>query len=135
MAAMSGLPWVSVPVLSSTTVSICPACSIAAAFLNHTPCRTATPMPAMMAAGVAKPSAQGQATTSTATACTRALVALPVNSHVAIKVSAAMDKTVGTNTAAALSASRAMGALLPCASASAFIMSPSSVLLPNCSAR
>jgi hypothetical protein len=44
------------------------ASSSASASLIRMPCRAATPVPAMMAAGVARPSAQGQAITSTATA-------------------------------------------------------------------
>ena len=132
---MSGLPCVSVPVLSNTTVLIEPAISNAAAFLNHTPCRTACPIPAIIAAGVAKPTAHGHATTNTATARTIAVVKSLVINQLIIKVKTEIDNTVGTNTAATLSAKRAIGALLPCASASAAVMSPKSVSLPNCSAR
>ena len=92
-------------------------------------------MPTIIAAGVARPSAHGQAITKTATACISATVQSPFTSQVAIKVRSAMPTTAGTNTAAALSATRAIGALLPCASDSAFIMSPSRVWLPSCVAR
>ena len=68
-----------VPVLSSTTVSIVPAASKACASLNQTPERAATPMPAMMAAGVASPNAQGQAITSTDTARMSAVSNAPKN--------------------------------------------------------
>ena len=68
MATSCGLPSVSVPVLSkATSVTRC-ATSSASASLIKIPCRAATPVPAMMAVGVASPSAQGQAMTSTATA-------------------------------------------------------------------
>ena len=134
-AATSGLPSVSVPVLSSTTALTRAASSIAAASLNQMPCFTARPMPTIIAAGVAKPSAHGQAITNTATAFISAGIQSPFSSQVRIKVSTAMATTVGTNTAAAWSATRAIGALLPCASESAAIMSPSRVWLPSCSAR
>jgi hypothetical protein len=64
----AGWPTVSVPVLSKATVSTRCASSSACASLIRMPCCAATPVPAMMAAGVASPSAQGQAITSTATA-------------------------------------------------------------------
>ena len=134
-AATCGLPSVSVPVLSSTTVSMCAAASIEAASLNQMPCFTALPMPTIIAAGVARPRAHGQAITSTATACMSAVVQSPLNHQVSAKVISATATTAGTNTAAALSATRAIGALLPCASESAFIMSPSRVSLPSCAAR
>ena len=67
-AEISSSPFVSVPVLSSTTVSTWAVPSIAAASLNHTPALTALPKPTMMDAGVANPKAQGQAITSTDTA-------------------------------------------------------------------
>ncbi|MDT4842085.1 hypothetical protein FQZ97_759720 [compost metagenome] len=67
-----GWPTVSVPVLSKATVSTRCAISSACASLIRMPCCAATPVPAMMAVGVARPSAQGQAITSTATACSSA---------------------------------------------------------------
>ncbi len=92
-------------------------------------------IPIRIAAGVDGPSAHGQAITKTATACISATVQSPIISQVTIKVNNAMPATAGTNTAAALSATSAIGALLPCASESAFIMSPSGVWLPSCAAR
>jgi len=75
-------------------------------------------MPTIRAVGVAKPMAQGQAMTNTATAermaCGRA--ALPPISHHIIKVIRAMAATAGTKIRAALSTMRCTGALLPCAS-------------------
>ena len=70
------------------------------------PWRAATPVPAMMAAGVASPSAQGQAITSTATARISA-VSSPTPAHSQpTSVSSAMASTAGTNTAATLSTMR-----------------------------
>ena len=63
-----GLPSVNVPVLSKAiTLTLC-ASSSACTSLIKMPCFAATPVPAMMAVGVASPNAQGQAITSTATA-------------------------------------------------------------------
>ncbi|MDT4855291.1 hypothetical protein FQZ97_896360 [compost metagenome] len=95
-----GWPSVSVPVLSNATVSTLCAISSACASLIRTPCCAATPVPAMMAAGVARPSAHGQAITSTATALIRAnAMAAPVHSQPSI-VTNAITNTTGTNTAA-----------------------------------
>ena len=60
-----GSPRVSVPVLSRTTVSIFVAASMASAPLNSTPCSAPLPVPAIIALGVAMPTAQGQEMTST----------------------------------------------------------------------
>jgi hypothetical protein len=75
-ATRRGRPSVSVPVLSKATTSMRCASSSASASLIRMPWRAATPVPAMMAVGVARPSAQGQAMTSTATAFSMRL--LPV---------------------------------------------------------
>ena len=63
-----GRPSVSVPVLSKATTRTACASSSASASLIRMPWRAATPVPTMIAVGVARPSAQGQAITSTATA-------------------------------------------------------------------
>ena len=60
-----------------------------------------------MAAGVAKPRAQGQAITSTDTACINAVSTMPVSHHVTAKVIKAITTTTGTKIAVTLSASRA----------------------------
>ncbi len=67
-AVTDGCPMVSVPVLSNATTFTRCAVSSASASLISTPWRAATPVPAMIAVGVASPSAHGQAITSTATA-------------------------------------------------------------------
>ena len=69
------------------------------------------PVPTMMATGVARPRAQGQEMTSTATPAVRARsTPWPSSSHTAA-VTRAMPMTTGTKTPATLSASLAMGAL------------------------
>ena len=85
----------------------------------------------MIAVGVASPSAHGQAITSTATAWTSAAVASPASHHVAANVTAAITTTTGTKTPDTRSASRWIGALLPCASPTSRTMPASSVWLPT----
>ena len=63
----SGLPWVSVPVLSNANVSQAARRSRAGPPLIRTPCRASQAMLASIAAGVASTRPHGQATTSTAT--------------------------------------------------------------------
>ena len=67
-----GLPSVSVPVLSTTSVSTFSSVSSASAFLISTPARAPRPVATMMDIGVARPSAHGHAMISTATALTSA---------------------------------------------------------------
>ena len=67
-----GLPSVSVPVLSTTSVSTFSSVSSASAFLISTPAVAPRPVPTMIDIGVASPSAHGQAMISTATALTSA---------------------------------------------------------------
>ena len=64
----TGRPSVSVPVLSTISVQIVSACSSAAALRIRMPDCAPRPVPTMIAVGVARPSAHGQAMTSTATA-------------------------------------------------------------------
>ena len=67
-----GFPSVSVPVLSTTSVSTLRSTSIASAFLNRTPTVAPLPVATMIDIGVARPSAHGQAMIRTATALTSA---------------------------------------------------------------
>lgn len=60
-------PRVSVPVLSKTMVVSFEAFSMPSALLNNTPYSAALPVPAIMALGVASPTAHGQEMTSTVT--------------------------------------------------------------------
>ena len=77
----SGSPLVRVPVLSITTVSIRAEVSSAVAFLNSTPRRAPSPVPTMIAVGVARPSASGQVMTTTVIANSSAVVHRPVASQ------------------------------------------------------
>jgi hypothetical protein len=63
----AGLPSVSVPVLSTTTVSILRMCSMASELRNRMPMVAPRPMATVIEIGVASPTAQGQAMISTAT--------------------------------------------------------------------
>ena len=56
----TGVPWVMVPVLSRTTVSMLWAVSRASADLIRMPFVAPLPVPTIIAVGVASPSAQGQ---------------------------------------------------------------------------
>ena len=67
-----GLPAVSVPVLSTTTVSTFSSASSASALRIRTPACAPRPVPTMIDMGVASPSAHGHAMINTATAFTRA---------------------------------------------------------------
>ena len=66
--ANTGLPRVSVPVLSTISVSMRRSVSSASASRNSTPLVAARPLATMIDIGVASPSAQGQAMISTETA-------------------------------------------------------------------
>ena len=66
-----GLPSVSVPVLSTSSVSTFSMRSSACAFLMSTPACAPRPTPTMIDMGVASPSAHGHAMISTLTAATR----------------------------------------------------------------
>ena len=65
ISTTSGCPRVNVPVLSKTTTVSLVAFSSAAAFLNRMPFVAPSPVPTMMAIGVANPSASGHAITNT----------------------------------------------------------------------
>ena len=130
-ATSRGWPTVSVPVLSNATVSTRCATSSACTSLIRMPCCAATPVPAMMAAGVASPRAQGQAITSTATAwISAASVPAPAHSQPSSVINASTS-TTGTNTADTLSTSRCSGALAACASSTRRMIWASTVSEPT----
>ena len=111
-----GSPRVIVPVLSRTTISTFPVSSSDTAVLNNTPFFAPTPLPTMIATGVARPNAHGQLITSTEIPRAKAKPkSAPARSH-AIMVTAAMVITAGTNTPDTLSATFAIGALVAAAS-------------------
>ena len=94
-------PAVNVPVLSSSTVRVCPIASSAAPSLTTTPLRAAQAIPDTTATGAARTSGHGVATTSTA----RTRVEFPVASQ----VPPAIRNTAGTNSTAYRSARRTNG--------------------------
>ena len=104
-------PVVTVPVLSSTTVSSRRVDSSTSGPLMMTPSWAPRPVPTSSAVGVARPSAHGQAMMSTATAALNEREASPVTTSHAANVASASTMTIGTNTADTRSARRWMGAL------------------------
>ena len=116
MSVTRGFPFVIVPVLSRTTISVLPAISRAAEVLKRIPFRAPLPLATIIATGVARPRAQGQLITSTATARVRAVpVSEPVKNHTA-KVMTEIAITTGTKIPETLSAIFAAGALVAAAS-------------------
>ncbi len=110
-------PVVTVPVLSTTTVSTRRVDSNTCGPLTKIPSWAALPVPTRRAVGVARPNAQGQAMINTETAAVNANAApAPASSH-PTRVSNARATTMGTNTADTRSARRCTGALPACASA------------------
>ena len=135
-ASRRGLPSVNVPVLSNTSTSRRPASSRAVPFLTSTPICAPRPVATIMEMGVARPSAHGQATTSTATKIRKASETgtCPQYSHPAPAMTASA-MTVGTKMRLTSSASRAMGALELCASRTSFMIRDKAVSAPTRSAR
>ena len=128
-------PWVTVPVLSMTIVSSARVDSSTSGPLMTTPSWAARPEPTSSAVGVASPSAQGQAMTSTATAAVKAACGLcPVSSQPA-RVAADSTRTIGTNTPETRSARRWMGALPACAAVTIWPIRASVVPSPTAVAR
>ncbi|RIH74245.1 hypothetical protein Mhypo_03451 [Meiothermus hypogaeus] len=108
----AGLPSVRVPVLSKTTVSMAAVASSAVAFLNSTPSRAATPTPTVIAVGVARASASGQAITTAETATVRAKTSpCAPRKYQKRKVSTPEPSAMNTRYFPARSARRCAGAL------------------------
>ena len=130
-----GSPTVIVPVLSSTTMSVFPVCSSEAAVLNKMPCFAPTPLPTIIATGVASPKAHGQLMTSTDMPRASANPNdCPASSQAAI-VTAASAITVGTKMPETLSAIFAIGALVAAASSTMRMICESAVFSPTRVAR
>ncbi|MNS68939.1 hypothetical protein D3C72_1022400 [compost metagenome] len=85
----------------------------------------------MIAVGVARPSAQGQAITSTATALISAVSIGAPYSHQPIRVARAISSTVGTNTWLTLSTSFWIGAFAAWASSTRRMIRASTVSAPR----
>ena len=99
--------------MSSTTVSTEWVTSKISPERIRMPCFAPRPVPTMIAVGVARPSAQGQAITSTEVNTLRTKAkSFPAMAQITA-ASTAMAMTVGTKIPATLSAVREMGAFLP----------------------
>ena len=109
-------PSVTVPVLSSTIVSIRRVCSRISGPLIRMPSCAPRPVPTISAVGVASPSAHGQAMISTATAAVNACRGRGAEQRASpASVASEITITTGTKTAETRSASRCTGALPDCA--------------------
>ena len=116
------MPCVIVPVLSRAATLILPVSSSDTAVLNSMPLRAPTPLPTIIATGVASPSAHGQLITSTDIARAVAVpIGAPIISQI-INVTTAIEITVGTNIPETLSAIFAIGAFVAAASLTIFII-------------
>jgi hypothetical protein len=135
--ARVGRPSVSVPVLSTTSVSTFSKASRASASRIRTPRLAPRPTPTMIDMGVARPSAQGHAMMRTLTAATRpwARRGSGPQSDQAMKLRTAIAITAGTNTADTRSASRWIGARVRWASATMRTIWARRVSAPTRSAR
>ena len=127
-------PVVTVPVLSSTTTSTPRDASSAWYSLTKIPLRAPRPHAATSAAGVARPSAQGQAMISTASPALTAPAGAPASSQPA-RVAAAQARTAGTNTPETRSATRWTAALCAWARSTSAMSWASWVSRPTLTAR
>ena len=111
-----GSPAVIVPVLSNATISTFPVSSNDTAVLNIIPLFAPTPLPTIIATGVANPNAHGQLITNTEIPRAKANPSVsPQSNHTKI-VTTAIEITTGTNTPETLSAIFAIGAFVAAAS-------------------
>ena len=131
----TGRPSVMVPVLSKTTVVTLAPISSAVPLRMKMPRRAAAPVPAMIAVGVARPSAHGQAISTTAMAWASACVAGAPPSSQPPAVTPAMPMTPGTKTEEIRSASFWTGSLALCASSTMRTICASTVSWPTAVAR
>ena len=129
------VPVVTVPVLSSTIVSTRRVDSRTSGPLMITPSWAPRPVPTMIAVGVARPRAHGQAMISTATAAVNATDGSSPTPSQNPSVATARAMTIGTNTAEIRSASRCTGALPLWASCTSRAIWASSVSAPTLVAR
>ena len=119
-----------------TTTSMRAAVSSAVAFLNRTPRFAPSPVPTMIAVGVASPSASGQVMTTTVIANRSASSMRPVaEDHPREERGAPPSSATSTSQNAARSASRWPGALEFCASCTSCTICASAVSAPTFVAR
>ena len=128
-------PVVTVPVLSSTTVSTRRVDSRTSGPLISSPSWAPRPVPTISAVGVARPSAHGQAMISTATAAVNANDALSPAPSQKPSVASASAITTGTKMPETRSARRWTGALPVCASSTSRAIWASAVSAPTLVAR
>ena len=121
-----------VPVLSKTIVVKCAIFSNAPPPLIKIPVFAPKPVPTIIAVGVARPKAQGQAITKTETLWTIASCQSCVRKPVASNVMSAIPKTTGTKILEILSAICWIGAFSPWASSTIRIIRERIVMLPTC---
>ncbi len=98
--------------------------------MNSIPFSAPFPVPTIIAVGVASPRAHGQAIISTATNVLSAKLIPSMKYHIIPEI-IAMLTTTGTKYALIVSASFCIGALLPCASSTSFIICESIVSDPT----
>jgi hypothetical protein len=120
-----------VPVLSNATTRTWRIVSSAWASRTRMPRWAARPVPTIRAVGVARPSAHGQAITSTDTACTSAASQSPAARPQPSRVTAASASTAGTNTSATRSTVFWIAGLRACASSTMRTMRASRVSVPT----
>ncbi len=133
----AGLPSVSVPVLSMTTVSMRPAASSASPPRTRIPASAPFPVPTMIAVGVARPMAHGQAMMTTPMNAVSARVnrGSGPRTNQTTKVTAAVSSTAGTKISLTRSAMRWIGALDPWARWTSSTIRASAVSRPTRVAR
>ena len=135
ISVTAGIPLVMVPVLSRAMICILPASSRETAVLNIIPFLAPSPLPTIIATGVASPRAQGQLITSTEIPLARAYPNSRPTRHQTAVVTMAIPMTTGTNTPETLSAILAMGAFVAAASETIFIICERVVSSPTLVAR
>jgi len=139
MPVTVGLPSVTVPVLSRTSVVMSPARGNASPPFTNTPNSAPFPVDTITAVGTASPIAHGQAMISTATAAANARIdaspTLPPetcsDTNQTTNVAVEIDTITGTKIALILSASRRIRAREPCASRISFTICARMLSLPK----
>ena len=126
-----GLPSVRVPVLSNTTTDSVVAVSKLSPLRMKMPRRAASPVPTMVAAGVAMPNAQGQATSNTEMAWVIARSGPTPAANQPRKVRAETPMTAGMKTVVARSTLCCTGSLLFWARSTRWMIPANTVSVPT----
>ena len=123
ISVTTGLPSVIVPVLSNIIVSILCADSSASPPFISIPFSAPLPVPTIMAVGVARPNAHGHAITNIdINIVSENTISFPPTKYQSNELTIAITKTVGTKYPDTVSANFAIGAFVPCASSTNFII-------------